>query len=182
MKRFLVALIAVGAMIVPATASATSSVEVCFPKAGLEGVALVSPLAGPSCSGSFELITLGKEGPAGPTGPEGPKGTTGATGATGATGPEGKEGAHAGATVETVEAEQAVPANNKKSRFVGCASGKVSISTGYTPAAGAPFPGGLRIRSIVREEKESKSGFSFLVINESASEQSEVLYVYCLLS
>jgi hypothetical protein len=86
LKRFIALFVAIVAIAIPATASASSSVEVCFPKAGLEGVALVSPLAGPSCSGSFELITLGKEGPAGPEGKEGKAGPTGSTG------PEGKEG------------------------------------------------------------------------------------------
>lgn len=124
MKRSLIAgLVAAAAIaMVPASAMATTSINLCVSKSQL--VSVTTPLTGGGCLSEFTLTAFGEEGPAGPTGPTGATGATGATGpkgaegevgaqgpkgekgekgTTGATGPEGKEGKAAEIKVTTAE-------------------------------------------------------------------------------
>ena len=88
MKRSIVTIITMLTLgLIPATASATTSTDVCVSK--LPFVSLVTPLSG-ACGTEASLVEFDEEGPAGPTGPTGPKG---AEGETGAQGPKGETGA-----------------------------------------------------------------------------------------
>lgn len=103
-RKYLVGIIAAAMLgLIPATASATTSTDVCVSK--LPFVSLVTPLSG-ACGTEYSLVAFGEEGPAGPTGP------TGATGATGPEGPEGKSGSNL--TLISMTEPITIPANTRE--------------------------------------------------------------------
>jgi Collagen triple helix repeat (20 copies) len=159
MKRSIVAIITMFVlMLVPASAMASTSTNLCVSNSQL--VSVTTPLTLGGCLSEYTLTTFGEVGPTGPAGPtgatgatgatgsqgpegetgaqgakgeKGEKGTTGSTGATGATGPEGPEGKPF--AVGTLYSTQSEISNNS-SHTVGASPAEIMLETVITPKAG----------------------------------------------